>query len=190
MTKKEIRQKIKDAIASLSSKQRQKLDIKLNRQFSKVFQNFIPQTNKANINILSYSPLSDEPNITNLFKNESRINIFFPVSQPDGTLILRKKSLKTSTGLYKITEPDENSPEIFPENIDLAIIPGRAFTPAGDRIGRGKGYYDRLILALTCPTIALAYNCQLLSELPLNDHDQKVNIVITEDKILTDTNYI
>ena len=52
----------------------------------------------------------------------------------------------------------ESLGKLFTEysHIDLAIIPGMAFTQQGDRLGRGKGYYDRLLPQLTCPLIGLS----------------------------------
>lgn len=62
--------------------------------------------------------------------------------------------------------------------IDLAIIPGMAFTPQGDRLGRGKGYYDRLLPQLTCPLIGLAFPFQMVDSIPTEDHDVKMDEVI------------
>ena len=62
--------------------------------------------------------------------------------------------------------------------IDLAIIPGMAFTPQGDRLGRGKGYYDRLLPHLTCPLIGLAFPFQMVDSIPTEDHDVKMDEVI------------
>ena len=62
--------------------------------------------------------------------------------------------------------------------IDLAIIPGMAFTPSGDRLGRGKGYYDRLLPKLSCPLIGLAFPFQILDTLPCEPHDIRMTEVI------------
>lgn len=63
--------------------------------------------------------------------------------------------------------------------IDLAIIPGMAFTPQGDRLGRGKGYYDRLLPHLTCPLIGIAFPFQLLPTIPTEPHDIRMTEVLT-----------
>ena len=64
-------------------------------------------------------------------------------------------------------------------SIDLAIIPGMAFTPQGDRLGRGKGFYDRLLPQLHCPLIGLAFPFQLLPSIPTEPHDIRMTEVIT-----------
>ena len=65
------------------------------------------------------------------------------------------------------------------EHIDLAIIPGMAFTPQGHRLGRGKGYYDRLLPHLHCPLIGLAFPFQILPSIPTESHDICMNEIIS-----------
>lgn len=63
--------------------------------------------------------------------------------------------------------------------IDLVIIPGMAFTPAGNRLGRGKGYYDRLLPKLQCPLIGIAFPFQIVNHIPCEEHDICVTQVIS-----------
>ena len=65
--------------------------------------------------------------------------------------------------------------------IDLAIIPGMAFTPQGDRLGRGRGYYDRLLPQLRCPLISIAFPFQILTHIPTEPHDIRMTEVITSE---------
>ncbi len=67
------------------------------------------------------------------------------------------------------------------QHIDLAIIPGMAFTHQGDRLGRGRGYYDRLLPHLSCPLIGLAFPFQLLPSIPCEAHDIRMTEVITDE---------
>ena len=62
--------------------------------------------------------------------------------------------------------------------IDLAVIPGIAFTSIGNRLGRGKGYYDRLLPKLQCPLIGIAFPFQMVEWLPCEEHDIRVTEVI------------
>ena len=66
--------------------------------------------------------------------------------------------------------------------IDLAVIPGMAFTPEGDRLGRGKGFYDRLIPLLSCPLVGLAFPFQMVDSIPTELHDRRVDEVIVGKK--------
>jgi 5-formyltetrahydrofolate cyclo-ligase len=75
------------------------------------------------------------------------------------------------------------SPErvVPPEQVDLFLVPGLAFTARGDRLGMGGGYYDRL-LALAAPGAAilgLAFPFQLIDQLPVEPHDVPVHRVIS-----------
>lgn len=62
--------------------------------------------------------------------------------------------------------------------IELAIIPGVAFDAEGHRLGRGKGYYDRLLPLLSCPLIGICFPFQILNSIPTEPHDQKVDMVL------------
>lgn len=64
-------------------------------------------------------------------------------------------------------------------SIDLAVIPGMAFTLMGDRLGRGKGYYDRLLPRLFCPFFGLAFPFQIVPHIPTERHDIPMTEVIT-----------
>ncbi len=83
-------------------------------------------------------------------------------------------------GYQGIPEPLPSCPDIAPDAIDLAIIPGRAFTPDGLRLGRGKGFYDRLLPTLTrARKIGVAYPYQILETLPLDPWDVPLDAVYT-----------
>lgn len=64
------------------------------------------------------------------------------------------------------------------QKIELAVIPGMAFTPTGERLGRGKGFYDRLLPKLLCPLIGLAFPFQMVEAIPCEPHDVRMTKVI------------
>jgi 5-formyltetrahydrofolate cyclo-ligase len=91
------------------------------------------------------------------------------------------------TGPRGILEPDINHCKIVPVDcIDLAIIPGVAFDEKGGRIGTGEGYYDRFIPKLSATTrkVALALECQIIQQVPVESHDKHVDIIITDERII------
>ena len=90
-------------------------------------------------------------------------------------------------GYKGIREPDRSkTKQLSVEQIDLAIIPGTAFDTRGGRIGQGTGYYDRFIptLNITTRKVALAFECQMVSQVPMEPSDKYVDIIITEDRII------
>ena len=64
--------------------------------------------------------------------------------------------------------------------IDLTIVPGIAFDKEGNRLGRGKGYYDRLLPRLNSQNIGICFQLQLCKELPHEDFDQPMDAILTE----------
>jgi len=71
------------------------------------------------------------------------------------------------------------------DEVDLVVVPGVAFDRRGGRIGQGKGYYDRLLRLAPPDTtlVALAFECQLVDEIPMLPHDVYMHKVITEEAI-------
>jgi 5-formyltetrahydrofolate cyclo-ligase len=71
------------------------------------------------------------------------------------------------------------------ERIDLIIVPGVAFDRKGGRVGHGRGYYDRMLCRARPGTsvIGLAFECQIVPEVPMMEHDVFVHKVITEQAI-------
>ncbi len=90
-------------------------------------------------------------------------------------------------GQSGIFEPNTDRCKLVPiESIDIAIIPGIAFDEKGSRIGSGDGYYDRLIpkLPITTRKVALAFENQIIQQVPVESHDKHVDIIITEKRII------
>lgn len=86
-------------------------------------------------------------------------------------------------GPYGILQPND-AESISPLSIDVALIPGVAFSKSGVRLGYGKGVYDRLFHNATALKIGLAYLFQITDEIPKEEHDLLMDIVVTEDRIL------
>lgn len=83
------------------------------------------------------------------------------------------------SGYKGILEPKEGI--VFSPKSALVIVPGVAFDNSGKRIGYGKGFYDRYLNRhKEYDTIALAYNCQIVEDVPSDTHDIKIDLIITE----------
>ena len=83
-----------------------------------------------------------------------------------------------TNGYQNIPEPTDNAAEASPEEIDLALIPGTAFDRKGNRLGRGKGFYDRLLPQLHCPTLAVCQKWRIVDEVPTDPWDIKIDIIL------------
>lgn len=88
---------------------------------------------------------------------------------------------------YGIMEPIPSAERLVnPETLDLILSPGVGFTKEGYRIGYGGGFYDKMLVNLKKVFVcALAFDCQIVNNLPIEAHDQKLDMIITESKIYT-----
>ncbi len=87
------------------------------------------------------------------------------------------------TGVWGIPEPKTNIPAALAD-VDLMIIPGAAFDKQGNRLGYGAGFYDKLLPAFGKVTVALAFEAQIVNEVPTEKHDVPVQKIITENRII------
>lgn len=88
-----------------------------------------------------------------------------------------------SPGAWGIPEPDTGTLATL-EDIGLIIVPGAAFDEQGNRIGYGGGFYDRLLPAYAGPTVALAFELQIVPSVPVDPHDVPVKRIVTEKRII------
>jgi 5-formyltetrahydrofolate cyclo-ligase len=95
-----------------------------------------------------------------------------------------------TVGMYKILEPKPElrtlpEKQVDAKELDLVMVPGVAFDRRCARMGHGKGYYDKLLENTRpgTPLVALAFECQLFSEIPVAEHDVFMDKVITEGAV-------
>lgn len=86
-------------------------------------------------------------------------------------------------GTFGVPEPIEPV-LVEPMELELVLVPGLAFDPAGRRLGYGAGFFDRLLKKTRALRIGLAYSCQILDHLPEEANDCRVEEIITEKKII------
>jgi len=105
-------------------------------------------------------------------------------------LLIKDPEQDLVPGYYNIPEPDpKKSLRLEPGEIDAAVIPGSVFDIHGGRLGYGGGYYDRFLLndAPQAKRIGLAFELQVVDNVPLEPHDQPLDILITEERIVNIT---
>ncbi len=134
--------------------------------------------------IMSYISIKNEIDLQEI--NETIIKLgktlVLPVIDNNGE---NMKSVKVDTlenlkeKKFGVMEPDFGE-EIKYNEIDLVIVPGVAFDINGNRIGFGKGYYDRFLRGYNGKTIVLAYDFQVVENIETEEHDEKVEEIITE----------
>ena len=104
-----------------------------------------------------------------------------------GTYLLKDWGKDLRPGAYGILEPDVKVASLIrPSQIDMVVVPGSVFDRQCGRYGYGGGYFDRF-LSIEAPQalrIGLAFSLQVLPEIPLKTHDQRMDIIVTENEIL------
>jgi len=137
-----------------------------------------------------YSPIQNEVE-TREIRDHALVtgkNVFFPRSGPKDSFELIQIGAATefSLGRFGILEPTGEKRMAVRDQKELVVfVPGVAFDLHGNRLGRGKGWYDRVIEELGgAILVALAYDFQIVDEVPAEEWDQKVHYVITERSIV------
>jgi len=173
--KKLLRQQIKAVKKDFTPEQ---AIIDSDRIFSQVED--LPQFKNAKV-VLAYWSLSDEVSTQKfILKWASEKRIALPIVMGE-TLEIRAfnglNSLITSDS-FGIQEP-QTEELINPMDVDFAIIPGVAFDRRGNRMGRGKGFYDRFLKQTKAYKVAVGFDFQILEDVPVSSLDVPVDIVIS-----------
>ena len=85
-------------------------------------------------------------------------------------------------GHFGIREPRSHCARVSAGKLDLILVPGVAFDLHGRRLGRGKGYYDQLLGTLRGTTCGVAFEEQIVDEVPLEPHDVRLKCIITPNR--------
>jgi 5-formyltetrahydrofolate cyclo-ligase len=118
--------------------------------------------------------------------------VYYPFLEPRGDALV--SGLRLSASLDDLSdrgqrfhEPPTTAPEAQRGDVDLLFVPALAVAPSGHRLGYGAGFYDSLLPDLCPPAqaVAVAYDFQLLVELPTLPHDVPCDFVLTDARSLT-----
>lgn len=124
-----------------------------------------------------FLPLPDGPNLTPFYATLTQ-TLALPVEE-NGRWRFREITDLHFRGSENHGIRLPNLGNVIPAaQLDLILVPGRAFTPQGHRLGRGKGIYDRLLLSTSARTLGIAFNIQILPDLPREPHDLSVDEVL------------
>jgi len=135
--------------------------------------------------VLFYAPLSGELDVWPLVVKalEAGKTVALPqfVATTDGYVAcqVRDPDGDLASGQFGIREPARHCARMPLNQLDLVLVPGVAFDLHGRRLGRGKGYFDRLLTAVRGTTCGVAFDEQIVSKVPVEPHDQHVNCILT-----------
>jgi len=136
--------------------------------------------------IAFYHALPDEVRTIDFIEKwYTKKTILLPVIQNDEMYFLPYQGKEfLQTGTLGITEPVATEDVKKEYTIDLAIIPGMAFDINLNRMGRGKGYYDRFLSETTAHKIGICFDFQLYQSIPCEPFDIRMDTIITDKQII------
>lgn len=179
MDKKKLRRQIKEQVLALTRAEQSAQSLQIVEHVKALIEERKPRV------VALFSPLKDEVQILPLAESlpaSCRVVLPRVDDRADGTPEMEffdYEPMALADGAYGIAEP-QGDKMCAAEEIDLMVVPGVAFTREGVRLGRGKGYYDRYLAreGFRAYTVGVCYACQLLQELPSEEHDRRVDIVV------------
>jgi 5-formyltetrahydrofolate cyclo-ligase len=134
--------------------------------------------------VAAFVPLPSEPDIRPFDLGRGR-TLLLPRVECD-TLVFHAvaSAANLRTGAFGILEPDPAvCPVVDPAQPDIILVPGLAFTHGGTRLGRGRGFYDRLLASIPrhILRVGVCFSCQIAAEIPSASHDEPADLVVHEN---------
>ena len=141
--------------------------------------------------ILLYSPDDNEVDTEGLWREARRqgIEVYYPRVTADKQqveFVRRHDNEPLIPGVFDILVPPGEDLLTSVAQTDLVLIPGVGFDPAGHRLGRGRGYYDRALRGVLdgALRVGLAHECQVVPHIPVDPHDERVDYIVTEKRLV------
>jgi 5-formyltetrahydrofolate cyclo-ligase len=177
--KSELRSNIRARLDKISAAGREAASLKIRAKLKErsFFQNAA--------SILFFAPLPDEADIWPLIEKslaDGKI-VALPFFDRDKKIYaarqIRNPADEIAPGKFGVREPSANCAEIPLDKIDLVLVPGVAFDLRGNRLGRGKGFYDRLLAEIRGVKCGVAFDEQIADEVPVENLDAPVDFILT-----------
>ena len=157
-------------------------DIYLNsNKITSSINNFVQNNNISSLGL--YYPIDKEIDLSGLFSINGLI-IYAPkyIKSKNIYKFALCNNTKKSLGKFNIPEPMGNTVNI--NQMELIIIPGIAFDRNGNRLGRGNGYYDKILQNYNGIKIGVCHDIQIINRIPKNSFDQSMNYIISEKNFI------
>lgn len=172
--KRTIRRAVRADITKLSDAEKENLSAQI---FSRIAE--LQQVRHASV-VAIFASLPDEPQTAAIIEQLAQSKrLVLPRIEGD-EMEFYDISEGLHEGAFGIMEPIATTP-IAPNEIDVMILPGVAFTRKGARLGRGKGFYDKYLTrnGFRAYTIGACFPCQIVEDIPTEQHDKIVDKVVT-----------
>jgi 5-formyltetrahydrofolate cyclo-ligase len=178
--KKHLRDSITERLQRMTKRDRDAESRTLCREIAKL----LPKDTRT---IAAYVPLTSEADITPLLHEcfAKKMRVYLPCFENRKLVFREATSLDAlSKGALNILEPPKDAADLEPADLALALVPARAYSRSGERLGRGNGGYDIWIREQRAANPktqfwGVAFECQIINEIPMEAHDETVDAVIT-----------
>ncbi|OGV33239.1 MAG: 5-formyltetrahydrofolate cyclo-ligase [Lentisphaerae bacterium GWF2_45_14] len=188
MTDKAIMRKIYiEKRKAISAGERKEADLKICAFLSHVEE-------ASSCGICAYVSDGKEPDLSSFLDKKRGIgqHVYLPRALKGSTPLsyemaeMNVPSGSLAKGAFNIPEPGEKSPLLQQRDYEnmVWLVPGVAFDKTGSRLGRGKAVYDRLLGIKPRLTIGVLYECQLCESVPCEEHDVKMDMLVTEKGVV------
>lgn len=179
ITKQQLRDACRYARAKLSAEEKKERDREICERIAQT-----PEFRRAK-KVFLYAPMPGEIDLIPLAKRcrREKKTIAFPVSDPASnrmTFRALRQGDKLTPGAYGIPEPPQEAPVCVPDRRTLCILPGLCFDRTGNRLGQGKGYFDRFLVSFSGISVGAVWDELLFDEIPTEEHDLPVQLIVTE----------
>lgn len=174
-----LRAEVRARMASLSEEERKEAAARVRKLLSQQ-----AAWQKAG-SVLLYAPLAKELDVWPLVEDALQAGKVVALPRFDAetksyaACQIRDLSREVELGQYGIREPIRSCISVPLNRLDFALVPGVAFDLHGRRLGRGRGYYDILLAKVRGTTCGVAFDEQIVREVPVEPHDSDVNCILT-----------
>ena len=178
LDKRQIRQEIKHRKQGITPAERDRLS----RQICRAIES-LPGFERV-VHLMLYHALPDEVDTRPLLSKWARDKqLYLPIVDGDDLIVAPYAEGAMKPGAFHIWEPTGTT-ALDPARLDRIVVPGVAFDRQMNRLGRGKGCYDRLLQQTPARKIGICYGLQLVDEIPTEPHDMKMDLIVTENDII------
>ena len=183
--KKSLRKRMRELRSEIPARERQILSARMTAELSRQY--FYQEASV----IMAYASMTEEVQLYDLMKFSLDIGKRVCIPYIKGKGVMDAVELFGMDDLvvddYSIlTVCEERRRVVDPSSIGCIIVPGTAFSPSGARVGMGGGHYDRF-LGMSAPhayRVVLAFDFQVVEDIPLEDFDVRVDTIITEKRTI------
>lgn len=184
--KADLRKSIRTALGAISSESIQSLSSCMAQRLAE------HPIWKNSFGVLAFAPLAKEPDLSGLMHEgrllEKTIALLRTSSLPAGyePCVISDWVNDLRTGAFGILEPNEKCELAQWNQLDLALIPGVAFDQFGRRLGKGKGFYDRVLVPFKGLKIGVCFDEQMVtpSLIPMEPHDIHMDWILTPSMLM------